>query len=168
VCFIFETVDEVAASTFVWNVLVEFARNNGYYPHDVGTEIPQNKLGNSWGYLTELVAQATGETGTVHYDPGPEGASGIATVRGLTDDVLTLVREHAKGTGKKVAQEALALEFLARDDLKELLKVWSGMKEEHKKRKCKGETLQTLQCCRFDRRQRSIHRDPSRSLRVWL
>jgi hypothetical protein len=27
VCFIFETVDEVAASTFVRNVLVDFARN---------------------------------------------------------------------------------------------------------------------------------------------
>jgi hypothetical protein len=60
VCFIFETVDEVAASTFVRNVLVKFAINDEYYPHDVGTEIPQNKLGNSWGYLTELVAQATG------------------------------------------------------------------------------------------------------------
>jgi hypothetical protein len=79
----------------------------------VGTEIPHNKLGNSWGYLTELVAQATGETGTVHYDSGPRGVSGIATVRGLTDDVLTLVQEHAKGTGKRVTQEALALEFLA-------------------------------------------------------
>jgi hypothetical protein len=40
VCFIFETVDEVAASTFVRNVLVEFARNDEYYPHDVGKEIP--------------------------------------------------------------------------------------------------------------------------------
>jgi hypothetical protein len=87
-------------------------------------------------------------------------------VRGLTDDVLTLVREHAKGTEKKVAQEALALEFLAQDDLKELLKVWSGMKEEHKKRKRKGETVQTLQCCRFDRKRRSIRRNPSRPLRI--
>jgi hypothetical protein len=166
VCFIFETVDEVAASTFARNVLVEFARNDEHHPHDVETEIPQNKLGNSWGYLTELVAQATGETGTVHYDPGPGGASGIATVRGLIDDVLTLVWEHAKGTGKKVAQEALALEFLARDDLKELLMVWSGMKEEYKKRKRKGKTVQTLQCCRFDRKRRPIRRDPSRPLRV--
>jgi hypothetical protein len=41
VCFMFETVDEVAASTFVWNVLVEFAGNDEYYPYDVGTEIPQ-------------------------------------------------------------------------------------------------------------------------------
>jgi hypothetical protein len=37
VCFIFERVDKVAASTFVRNVLVEFARNDEYYPHDVGT-----------------------------------------------------------------------------------------------------------------------------------
>jgi chorismate synthase len=71
-------------------------------------------------------------------------------VRGLTDDVLTLVRGHAKETGRRVAQEALALKLLAQDDLKELLKVWSEMKEEHKKRKRKGETVQTLQCCRFD------------------
>jgi hypothetical protein len=62
-------------------------------------------------------------------------------VRGLTDDVLTLVKEHAKATGRRDAQEALALELLARDDLKELLKVWSGMKEEDKKRKRKGETV---------------------------
>jgi hypothetical protein len=49
-----------------WNVLVEFAKYDKYYLHDVGTEIPQKKLGNSWGYLTEVVAQATGETCTVH------------------------------------------------------------------------------------------------------
>jgi hypothetical protein len=112
------------------------------------------------------VAQATGETCTVHCDPGPGGASGIATVRGLIDDVLTLVREHAKGTGKRVAQEALTLEFLAQDVLKKLLKVWNGMKEEHKKRKRKGETVQTLQYCRFDQKRRSICHDSSRPLRV--
>jgi hypothetical protein len=55
VCFIFETIDKVAALTFVRNLLVEFAKNDEYYPHDMGAEIPQNKLGNSWGYLTELV-----------------------------------------------------------------------------------------------------------------
>jgi hypothetical protein len=55
------------------------------------------------------VAKATSETDTVSYRAGPEGASGIATVRGLTDDVVTAVHAHAKGTGRKVAQEALAL-----------------------------------------------------------
>jgi hypothetical protein len=87
--------------------------------------------------LTEVVAQATGETGTVYYNLGPGGAFGIATVRGLTDDVLALVREHPKETGRKITQEALALELLMRDNLKKLLKVWSGMKEEHKKKNAK-------------------------------
>jgi hypothetical protein len=73
------------------------------------------------------VAQATGETGTVHYDPGPGGASGIPTVRGLTDNVLTLVREHAKGTGKSARKKRWPWSSVAQDDLKELLKVWSGM-----------------------------------------
>jgi dsRNA-specific ribonuclease len=47
VCFIFETIDKVPASTFVRNVLIEFAKHDEYYPHDVRTEFPQKKLDNS-------------------------------------------------------------------------------------------------------------------------
>jgi hypothetical protein len=68
VCYIYRTVDETAAISFIRNVLVDFAAHDSFFLHRTGDEIPWDKLGNSWGLLWELVAQAAGPTGKVSFD----------------------------------------------------------------------------------------------------
>jgi hypothetical protein len=83
VCYIYRTVDETAAISFIRNVLFDFAAHDGsFFPHRIGDEIPWNKLDNSWGFLRELVSQAKGSTGEVLFDVSKDKDICMVTVRG--------------------------------------------------------------------------------------
>jgi hypothetical protein len=157
VCFIYETVDEAAASLFVRNVMVDVAKRDDYYPHEVGEEIPQEKLGNSWGYLTEVVAKATGVTDTISYRAGPEGASGIglhcAGPYRRRGDSSPCACERNRAEGR--ARSGGVRTSVAKRSGERMLEVLSKMKEDSKKRKREGEVVGAL---------RSRHSGPMKPL----
>jgi hypothetical protein len=114
VCYIYRTVDKTAAILFIRNVLVDFAAHDSFFPHRIGDEIPWDKLGNSWGLLGELVAQAAGPTGKVLFNVSEDKDICMATVRGLTEQVVQATMPYHSTLSHKAAQEVLAVDILRR------------------------------------------------------
>jgi dsRNA-specific ribonuclease len=122
VCYIYRTVDETTAISFICNILVDFAAHNSFFPHRTEDEIPWDKQGNSWGLLGELVAQAAGPTGKVLFDVSKARDICMATVRGLTEQVVQATMPYHLKLLHKAAQEVLAVDVLRREDFKDLAK----------------------------------------------
>jgi hypothetical protein len=120
-------VDETAAIWFVRNTVVEFAERDAFYPHTVGDAILWDKLGNSWGLLSELVTQAAGPPGNIKFSH--DETTCMATCYGLTDQVVQAVMPYHAKLVHKSAKEALAVELLNRDDLRAWLRATQDIKD---------------------------------------
>jgi hypothetical protein len=84
------------------------------------------------------VAQAAGPTRIVLFDVSEDKDICMATVWGLTQQVVQAAMPYHSKLLHKAAQEVLAVDILRREDLKILLNASQYIKEEYKKRKREG------------------------------
>ena len=87
------------------------------------------------------MAQAAGPTGKVSFDVSEDKDICMATVRGLTEQVVQATMPYHSKLSHKAAQEVLAVDILRREDLKILLNASQYIKEEYKKRKREGKIV---------------------------